>query len=135
MRFLGGLRKRGAIRGYARKLPRMLRTDYGFSHSYTPQQVRATIERYGLNHDHSVYALAMFSGPEGFAQFHESTGERYNYEAMRDAVALYYFNGNTNFTVSDIMHAFPDAAYDTGGSGWSDGADGHGGHRDGSGGH
>jgi hypothetical protein len=129
MGFLGELRKRRAIRGYVRKLPRMLRDDYGFSRTYTPRQIVATIERNGLNRDHSAYAVAMFSDPAGFAQLHESAAEHYNYEAMRDEVAFNYFNGNTNFTVSDIMHTFPDAAHDAGGSA------GHDGHGDGGGSH
>lgn len=135
MSFLGEWRKRRAIRFYVRKLPRMLRSDYGFSRTYTPRQVVATIERNGLNRDHAAYAIATFSDPAGFVQFQESDGEHYNYEAMREDVAFNYFNGNTNFTVSDVMHAFPDTAYNAGAGGWHDGADGNGGHSDGGGSH
>jgi hypothetical protein len=105
----------------------MLRADYGFSRAYTPRQIQATIERNGLNRTHLAYAVAMFSDPAGFAQFHESTGERYNYEAMRVDVAFYFFNGNTNFTVSDITHAFPDGAHDAAGGGLDGGPNGPGG--------
>ncbi|HEX3992712.1 MAG TPA: DUF6559 family protein [Acetobacteraceae bacterium] len=121
------MRKRRAIRGYVRKLPRMLCVDYGFAQAYTPQQIRATIERNGLNLDHLAYAVAMFSDPAGFAQFHENTGDRYKWTAMRDEVAAYYMDANANFDVSHMMNAFGDAAGGGTEVGLHGGADGHGG--------
>jgi hypothetical protein len=128
------MRKRRAIRGYVRKLPRMLRADYGFSHNYTPHQVRATIDRNGLNQYYSCYAISMFSDRTDFAQYHESTGETCDYDMMRAEVATSHFHGDVSFTVSDIMHAIPDPVHDAGG-GWHGGADGHGGQGDSGGGH
>jgi Family of unknown function (DUF6559) len=44
-RYFEAFRKRRAIRSYARRLPRLLAKDYGYSQTYTPQQVRKTIAR------------------------------------------------------------------------------------------
>jgi hypothetical protein len=44
MRFFERIRKRKAIGGYVRKLPRLLAKDYGRRTQYTPAQVRSTIE-------------------------------------------------------------------------------------------
>jgi hypothetical protein len=63
------LRKRWAIRGYARKLPRMLHQDYGFSRSCTPLQINRTVERNRLNVEHSGYAAAMSSDKESCARY------------------------------------------------------------------
>jgi hypothetical protein len=129
MRFLGAIRKRRAIRSYASKLPKMLRDDYGFSRTYAPRQIRATIERNGLNQYHSCYAISMFSDRSDFAQYHESIGEICDYDMMRAEVAANHFHGDVDFTVSDIMHAFPDAFHDAGVS-LHGGTDGHGGSGD-----
>ncbi len=42
-KYFDWVRKRRAIRSYARRLPRLLAKDYGASKTYTPQQVRKTI--------------------------------------------------------------------------------------------
>jgi hypothetical protein len=125
MSFLGSIRKRRAIRSYASKLPKMLRDDYGFSRTYAPHQIRATIERNGLNQYYSCYAISMFSDRTDFAQYHEHTGETCDYDMMRAEVAASHFHGDVSFTVSDIIDAFPDTVHHAGG-GWHGGADGQG---------
>jgi hypothetical protein len=103
----------------------MLRLDYGFSQAYTPDQIRATIERNGLNRDHLAYAVAMFSNPAGFAQFHEKAADQYRFDALRDELAAYYVDANANFDGSYMTHGLTD-------TGWHGGADGHDGNGDGS---
>jgi hypothetical protein len=125
MAFLRALRKRWVTRDYARKLPNLLARDYGFSQSYSPRQVRSTIERYGLNSDYSCYAISMFSDRAAFDQYHRDLGEHCNYDAMRAEVAAAHFNGNSHFTMSDMLEAFSDSAH-IAGAGDSHGvADGH----------
>jgi len=129
MRFFETLTKRRAIRHYARSLPRLLAKDYGHSKTYTPAQVRSTIERSGLNTIYSCYAIAMFSTRESFDQFHEANGEPCNYDAMRGEIAIDHFGGNSDFDFSDIITAFSesDAGHDHGGHDGG-GGDGHSGH-------
>jgi hypothetical protein len=121
--------KRRAIRSYARQLPRLLARDYGFSRSYTPWQVRRTVERAGLNVAHSCYAIAMFSDRDAFNQFHHEISENCDYNMMRAEIADGHFHGNIHFTISDICAVASDAGFDPGHGGVHDvgGGDGHGG--------
>lgn len=123
MTFLKALRMRRVTRDYARKLPKLLGQDYGFSRSYSPRQVTSTIERYGLNSDYSCYAILMFSDRAAFEQYHQASGENCNYDAMRAEVAAAHFHGNAHFAMSDILEAFSDSTHSTGDSHGA--ADGH----------
>ena len=128
MRFFERIRKRKAIGGYVRELPRLLAKDYGRRTQYTPAQVRSTIERYHLNGIYSCYAIAMFSARDAFDQFHEANGEHCSYDAMRGEIAGDYFGGNADFGFSDTIATLSDgnAGHDHGSS--HDGGGGHGGH-------
>jgi len=109
MRFVKALRKRWVTRDYARKLPKMLAKDYGFSRSYTPGQVKSTIERYGLNNHYSGYAISMFSDRPACEHYYRGLGETWNYDAVRAEVAAVLFDGNPHFTLLDIIEAFPNS--------------------------
>src|SRR6266446_9889543 len=80
--YLRSFGKRRAIRSYTRQLPRLLVRDYGFSRSYTPLQVRRTVERSGLSVAYSCYAIAMFSDRDGFDHFHHAMGEHCDYAVI-----------------------------------------------------
>jgi hypothetical protein len=77
------LRKRRALRDYARRLPALLRRDYGPAPSYSPAQIRRTIDRYGLDTAYSCFALSGFSDQAQFDAYHSGTGENCDYHAMR----------------------------------------------------
>ncbi len=128
LQYFARFRTRRAIKAYARRLPRLLRKDYGGLHAYTPAQVRKTIERYRLDASHSSYAIAMFSDRDGFEQFHAETGPSANYDEIRSEVAAYNFGGDVNFSISDMWSesSGADGAHhshgsdDGGGHGYSD---------------
>jgi hypothetical protein len=80
-------RKRRAILAYARRLPHLLRRDYGACGSYTARQIRQTIRRDGLSLDYSCYALSMFADRGDFNDFHAALGETCDYDAMRAEAA------------------------------------------------
>jgi hypothetical protein len=102
MGFFERFKKRLAIKSYARLLPRLLAKDYGRSKSYTPAQVRSSIERHGLNTEYSCYGIAMFSDREGFDQFHAASGELCNYDEMRGEISNDHFGGNVDFSEHDV---------------------------------
>ncbi len=52
-------RKR-AIKSYIKKLPSLLAKDYGKSKTYTPMQVKKTIERSKLSVVDACYGIAIF---------------------------------------------------------------------------
>ena len=128
--FLRSLRKRRAIRNYARRLPRLLARDYGFSRSYSARQVRRTIEHSGLDAGFSCYGVAMFSDRDEFNQFHHEIGETCDYDAMRAEIADSHFQGNADFTISDVFASSSEAGADIARSGMRDvgSGDGHNGH-------
>jgi len=95
--------KARAISAYARKLPWALSKRYGYAQSYTPQQVRKTVETAELNVEFSCYAVAMFSSRESFDQFHRDLGETCDYDAMRAHIADMHFHGDAGFSVPDVF--------------------------------
>ena len=130
MNIIQRFRKRRAIKSYITKLPRLLAKDYGPSETYTPKQVRRTIERSGLDIVYSCYGIAMFSGREDFNQFHSESGETCDYDAMRVEIAHSHFADNADFTFADIAGSFAEhgSGADHGGFHDAGGGDGHGGH-------
>jgi hypothetical protein len=125
--YLRSFAKRRAIRSYTRRLPGLLVRDYGFSRSYTPLQVRRTVERSGLSVAYSCYAIAMFSDRDSFDRFHHATGEQCDYAGMRAEIADWQFHGNAGFTTTDIFATYSDPGFDSGHGGSHDagGGDGH----------
>jgi len=104
----------------------MLSKHYGYARSYTPQQVRKTVETVGLNGEFSCYAVAMFSSRESFDQFHRDLGETCDYDAMRAYVADMHFHGDAGFSVPDVFAVSPELGEGLGHSGGHEIA--HGGH-------
>jgi len=117
-----------AVKSYIRKLPRQLAKDYGKSRTYSPQQVRKSIERSKLSVADACYGIAMFSGREAFDIYHRETGETCNFDAMRSEIAEKFFDGNCDFEVSDISSVSSDfgdtAGTDSGASHDSGGGNG-----------
>jgi hypothetical protein len=100
------IRRKLAIRGYAVRLPALLRHDYGRASTgapYTAAQVQRTIERYGLSRTYLPYAVAMFADKNGFAayqvQFEVQFGgdEKYVEVLAQIASAVGHSGSNMNF--------------------------------------
>ncbi len=131
---LKGRRRRRAIRDYVRRLPRLLRRDYGPGRHYTPAQIRASIARGGLDVPNSCYALAMFSDEATFDSYHAAIGEACDFGAMRAEVAETQFHGDVSFTAEQADAAAASAepgwhgGHDTGGHGHGHAGHGDGGH-------
>ena len=128
-RWFDRLRRRRAIKAYARKLPLVLRKDYGASPSYTPAQVKRSVERAGLNTEHLSFALCMFSDCQEFNRYHTALGSANvcDYHLMRAEVGHTCFEGR-DFSIADMVAHFHDGAgggHD-GSSGHDAGSDGHG---------
>ncbi len=60
-----------AIKSYIKMLPSLLTKDYGYSKTYTPKQIKKTIERSGLSVTDACLGIVMFSGREAFDQYHQ----------------------------------------------------------------
>jgi uncharacterized membrane protein YgcG len=126
MELIRNFNRKRAIKSYIKKLPSLLAKDYGKSKTYTPMQVKKTIERSKLSVADACYGIAIFSGREAFNQYHEETGESCSYDGMRSEIADQHFHGNCDFGVSDVTSVSSDysGGFDTGG--FDSGGDGGG---------
>lgn len=103
--------KRRAIKNYARKLPALLKKDYGWSDKYTVGQVRRSIERHRLNPNYTIYAYAMFICKNDFQQLDQKTSMTYeelrleltdSYRSFSVSHSEAYIGGNlTDFNDAD----------------------------------
>jgi hypothetical protein len=84
----------------------LLAKEYGFSKTYTPAQIKRTIERSGLSTDYGCYALSIFSDQLDFVQYHQALGEVCDYGAMRAEIAALHFHGNAGFSVTDMPGSY-----------------------------
>ncbi len=80
---LQSIRKWFAIRRYAKGLGRKLRERYGAAVSYSPGQVKKTIEVCGFSRAFVCCAVAMYCDYPTFAEYQQTSGESCDYSAMR----------------------------------------------------
>jgi hypothetical protein len=76
------IRKRLAIRAYAKRLGPKLRERYGRSRRYTPAQVKRTVDVCGFNADYLCYALCMYCDRAEFDAYHTAHGESCDYDSI-----------------------------------------------------
>jgi hypothetical protein len=97
-----------AIRNYILLLPKILGDDYGFSQTYTPEQIKSAIERNDLDNRFISYAVAMFTTPEVFDRYHKETGVILDYNRLRREIQSNFFDYSDgypgDFTYRDIVH-------------------------------
>ncbi len=104
MNFFKAYLKKRAIKKILKRVPGFLRRSYGKSKTYTPGQVRTAIKSTGCNIDYACYAYAAFCTRERFDSFHMETGEDCDYDHMQQEIGDLCFNGNTNFSDSDLSY-------------------------------
>jgi hypothetical protein len=95
--------KSHAIRLYAGRFGRLLRSEYGKQATYTPIQVKTTIDEEGYNTNYESYGLAMYCRDLDFANYYDSIDESYNYQAMRSEIAECLFGANVEFNTSKLF--------------------------------
>lgn len=98
-------RKRIAIRTYANRLGRLLRSRYGLQEKYTPAQVQGMIREWGYITGYDHYALAMYCAHSDFVNHYRVTKRRYNYETMRREISHCLFRADIRFSVPDVIQA------------------------------
>lgn len=117
------IKKRRAIQSYRNRLGPYLNKKYGQSKHYTPTQVRAGAQDLGLDTLMLCYAMAMYSSPEDFAIYHQTTGQACDYNTMRDEVSdtgSGWFGGlfdSSSFDSCSYDSGVSDGGFDGGGDG------------------
>jgi len=127
-------RRRRAIGAYVRRLPRLLRRDYGASAWYTPAQVMRTIERHGLNRVYAPHAAAMFSERAAFFLHYRDSNESYDYDRLRIDIDMSWFGGRLRQEARSLNEDSFHALFDPIDAGHGGGSDDFG-HANGDGGH
>lgn len=89
--------KKEAVREYLGKVGPDLRKRYGKRSSYSPEQVRRSVEGQGLGIDYVCFAYCMYCSPADFDLVHSATGEVCDCVAMRSLVGDTFFAGSPTF--------------------------------------
>lgn len=97
--------KRMAIRNYAGRVGRLLRTRYGLQETYTPAQVKGMLKEWGYSTRCDRYGLAMYCSRADFVDYHRAVGESCNYEALRSEISRYLLLADTTFSMFDVIKA------------------------------
>jgi len=83
MKFFAALRRKRALRKYARELPERLRAGYGASEYYTPAQIRAATDKLRIDPELIIYGYAAFLTEEAFAELSPAMPPSPSYEGAR----------------------------------------------------
>jgi hypothetical protein len=97
--------KRQAVQAYVAKLGPALRDKYGRRADYTPTQVRDTALACALRIDYLCWAYVLHCSAPTFESIHAAAGEVCDYAAMRSAVGIAFFGGDTGFSTPDVVDA------------------------------
>jgi hypothetical protein len=115
------IRRRLAIRSYAKRLGGQLRKRYGRRKVYTPAQVRRTAEQGGFNLTYLCYAYCIYCDRAAFVDHHRATGEACDFDVMRSEVAGRFFDGDPSFDASDVNERGDGAEFGGDHSSWDHG--------------
>ena len=107
---------------YVRQLPFYMIRDYGIKRFYLPMEVAFAISKYGFDTKHSFIGYAMFCKREAYDEATSSLKSRPTKDDIRKTIAMKYFNGKDDFTLSGLMKL---SAYKSTWSGWDDPANGN----------
>lgn len=120
MGLIENFKRNRAIKSYIQKLPRLLSKDYGKSKTYTPKQIKSTIDRSGLSPIYACYGIALFSEKGLFDEYHQEIDEVCDYDDMHCEIADKHFQGNYDFGISDIDSVSSECGSGFDGGGGSD---------------
>ncbi len=101
--WFSNLKRRRAIKKYAKKLGPILKRDYGKSIHYTPGQIRAATTKAKLSHNHICYAYAMYMDKTNFEHLHQELNKDCDYNGMRTEIGNLCFSGENTFTTTDVI--------------------------------
>jgi hypothetical protein len=89
MALFADLKRRRAIKQYARELPRRLYDDYGASKFFTPGQIATAAKKLKLAPEFMVYGYAMFLSEDAFDALQPGGSMPLSYQDARAEFAQY----------------------------------------------
>jgi hypothetical protein len=97
------IKKHFALQAYVKKLGPLLRKKFGKNESYTPGQVKTTVQINNLNEKYSCYAYVLFCKQSGFNQELDGREDLLGYQTIKKELGDKFFDGKQNFNTSDVM--------------------------------
>ncbi len=111
------IKKHYAKKAIAKRMPRILKKNFGKHKRYTKKQIDKAITSVGIDCRYAGYAYAMYMSR---AEFNKIKHESSDYDAFRFEIGNSYFGGNSDFTIHD---AIDNSSHSSGIFGGSDGFD------------
>ncbi len=101
--FLARWRKRRLIKKQVRSIGFDLVRAHGKKRSYSAKEVKTAWDRRAYSPDFMCYAVAAYTSPSDFNDYHLERGETCDYGEMRREVGDICFGGNHSFNVLDLV--------------------------------
>jgi|GEM_PF-1778405 len=101
--WFSNLKRRRAIKKYAKKLGPTLKKNYGRSKYYSPGQIKTAATKAKLSISHIDVGYAMYLEKNKFETLHQELGKQCNYDDIRTEIGNLCFSGDNTFTTSDTM--------------------------------
>ena len=99
------IKKRTALKSYARQLPLFLKQKYGRHKRYSEQEIRTSIQQAGFDNSFIEYAYAMFMSRAEFEGLKHKNKNLQDYDTLRKKLAKSFFGGNTSFSIHDVLES------------------------------
>lgn len=103
LRFLRQLLLTYQIKIYANRAPFLTIREFGPKKNYTQFEVDTIVKRWKLNSKYIQIAYAILMTEQDFMNALKSKSLDYNYLQIRQQIAKYYFDGNVDFTICDLL--------------------------------
>ena len=98
------IKKCNAKKNIARKLPRILKKNYGRHKQYTKAQIDRACSSAKIPVAYNQYAHAMYMSRE---RFRENCGDEATYDSLRSEMAESFYDGNTGFiAINTFLYYF-----------------------------
>ena len=91
------------IKIYSNKVPFFTIRQFGPKKNYTKFQVDSVIKKWPLNSNYIHIAYAILLTEKDYKNTLKKKQAEHDYLKIRKQIAAHYFNGNTDFTVCDLL--------------------------------
>jgi type II secretory pathway pseudopilin PulG len=95
--------KQKAFKDYVRRVGRVLRSRYGKRPSYSPDEVKQMLTKWGYSTRYDCYCLALYCDRTAFDSYHQSLDRACNYFEMRQEICDYLPFSANSFDAVDVI--------------------------------
>jgi type II secretory pathway pseudopilin PulG len=95
--------KQKALKDYVRRVGRVLRSRYGKRPSYSPDEVKSMLTKWGYSTSYDCYCLALYCDRTAFDNYHQGLDRACNYFAMRQEICEYLPFSANSFDAVDVI--------------------------------